>query len=72
MGPLKNKDKAEEAWTKCFGSTSRARILTLQSSSFNSDIRNEPQERQNGRGRQGVGIGKMVKNYGFIYFFLDK
>jgi len=39
---------------------------------FNSDIRNEPQERQKGRGNRGVGIGKMVKNYGFIYFFLDK
>lgn len=37
---------------------------------FNSDIRNEPQERQKGRGNRGVGIGKMVKNYGFIYFFL--
>ena len=44
----------------------------LSGSYFNSDIRNEPQERQNGRGRQGVGIDKVVKNYGFIYFFLDK
>jgi len=38
---------------------------------FNSDIRNEPQERQNGRGSQGVALAKMVKNYDLLYFFLD-
>jgi hypothetical protein len=38
---------------------------------FNSDIRNEPQERQNGRGSEGGAIAKMVKNYGILYFFLD-
>jgi hypothetical protein len=38
---------------------------------FNSDIRNEPQERQNGRGSQGVAIAKMVENYDILYFFLD-
>jgi hypothetical protein len=30
VGSLKNKDKAEAVLTKLFGSTSRARILTLQ------------------------------------------
>jgi hypothetical protein len=38
---------------------------------FNSDIRDEPQERQSGRGSQGVGIVKMVENYDILYFFLD-
>jgi hypothetical protein len=38
---------------------------------FNSDIRDEPQETQTGRGSQGVGIVKMVENYGILYFFLD-
>ena len=43
----------------------------LNSLVFNSDIRNEPQERQNGRGSEGGAIAKMVKNYGILYFFLD-
>jgi hypothetical protein len=38
---------------------------------FNSDIRDEPQETQTGRGSQGVGIVKMVENYDILYFFLD-
>ena len=38
---------------------------------FNSDIRNEPQERRNGRGSRGVRIAEMVKNYPRVYFFLD-
>jgi hypothetical protein len=48
------------------------RLLSLpRFANFNSDIRNGAQERQSGRGSQGVAIAKMVKNYDILYFFLD-
>jgi hypothetical protein len=46
-------------------------VCSIPFSHFNSDIRNGAQERQSGRGSQGVAIAKMVKNYDILYFFLD-